>query len=187
MRELTTPAFVQNWRGPKLRLVATGMGATLGGLFAIPGSSNLIDSLFIPYSKDSLERFIRKAEVPGYDAVFGENAASSVSKEMVVAMHAANCCEASNAVAPVTITAAITTSRYRKGNNHAFIAVGLANPVVYHLLLDKLQEHEHVEPAIIPKRHIQDTLISLVALHLATGIPSSVLDELQAVGALTEV
>jgi hypothetical protein len=136
----------------------------------------LIDSITIPYSKESVSDLLRRLHPQGGEDVI--ESAQSVSQEMVVALHLCNSRNLRGTI-PVTATGAITTTRYRRGENHAFIATGQASVEVYHLLLDKLSEQEHTPEAVAKKRYIQDRMVSEVALTMALGAQSDIVDELQ--------
>lgn len=183
MARLDMEALVKSYTGPKLRLLFTGVGSYASGLIGIPGSSALIDSITIPYSKESVSDVLRRLHPQAEDVI--ENA-QSVSQEMVVALHFCNSRELRGTI-PVTVTGAITTNRYRRGENHAFIALGQASVEVHHLLLDKLTEQEHVAEVVAKKRYIQDRMISEVALAMALGMQSDLVDELQKTDYLVRV
>jgi len=184
MAKFDIQALVKNYAGPKLRLLLTGVGSFASGIIGIPGSSAVIDSISIPYSRESVETLLKRHHPLALHVL---EKASSVSQEMVVALHLCNCVDAQS-VRPITITGAITTTRYRRGENHAFIAFGGQEDVeVYHLQLDKLKEEEHTDELVAQKRYVQDRLVSEVALAMATGTPSDLVDELQKNGFLTRV
>ncbi len=178
-------SFVSNYAGPKLRLLLTGVGSYATGILGIPGSSAVIDSIYVPYSRESVAALIERLH-PNAADVLGN--AGSVSQEMVVALHLCNSHDLREAL-PITVTGAITTTRYRRGDNHAFIAFGHPSSVdVYHLQLDKLDEADHSDTyKVSRKRYIQDRMISECALALATGTSSDLVDELQTGGFLVRV
>jgi len=181
---LDLESFVSSYQGPKLRLLFTGAGAWASGLLGVPGASSVVDSLHIPYSYDAVRSLLEKWH-PNADTVLENSGA--VSAEMATALHLCNCHDLGSLV-PVTVTAAITTSRYRKGDNHAYIVVGHPSSFdVYHLILDKLSEQEHVQPMITTKRYVQDRVIGEVALSLACSLSHPLLSELMEGGYLVRL
>lgn len=176
--------FVKSYTGPKLRLLFTGVGSFATGILGIPGASNVVESIFVPYSKESVVSLILEKHPTPHD--FLEAGYSSVSLEMVNGLHACNSRKAEGLL-PVTVTGAITSTRYRRGENHAFIAMGLGSVDIYHLQLDKLKEEEHTEDQVYIKRYVQDRMVSESAIALATGTQSDLVDELQKNGFLRKV
>jgi nicotinamide mononucleotide (NMN) deamidase PncC len=185
MAKFDVQALVKNYAGPKLRLLMTGVGSYATGIIGIPGSSSLIDSIYIPYSRESVAELIERLHPNASDVL---EKAASVSQEMVVALHLCNSAKLKGEL-PVTITGAITTSRYRRGENHAFIAFGSPSIMeVYHLKLDKLEEADHADEHVVArKRYVQDRMVSETALAMATGTQSDLVDELQTGGFLVRL
>lgn len=179
MAKFDIHTFVKTYKGPKLRLLLTGVGSYASGIIGIPGASAVIDSITIPYSKESVSLLLERFHpCPGEADDWG-----SVSAEMVVGLHLCNSRDLGGAI-PLTVTGAITTNRYRRGENRAFIAFGQESVEVYHLQLDKLAQEEHTEEAATQKRYVQDRLVSEIALALGTGSQSDLVDELQKGGFL---
>lgn len=185
MTKFDVQALVKNYAGPKLRLLMTGVGSYATGIIGIPGSSAMIDSVYVPYSKESVAELLERLHPNAAEVL--ENA-GSVSQEMVVALHLCNSHNLRGAL-PITITGAITTTRYRRGENHAFIAFGHPSSMeVYHLKFDKIPEEDHAHEAkVLYKRYVQDRMICEAALAMATGTQSDLVDELQTGGILVRL
>lgn len=184
MNKFDMQSFVEQYSGPKLRMLFTGVGSYATGITGVAGASKVVDSIFIPYSQESCMNLFTRLYPKGLDV---SEAHGSVSEEMVVALHACNCTDLGTSV-PLTVTGAITTNRYRRGDNHAFIAFGPANdPEVWHLHLDKLSEEEHTPEAAAQKRYFQDRLVSEVALCLATHLATELLHDLYEGGHLVRI
>lgn len=170
-------SLVRDYKGPKLRILMTGVGSYATGIIGIPGSSEIIDSITIPYSRESVSRLLTHTHPQFHDIL---ESASDVSQEMVVALHMCNSEYLGDCV-PLTVTGAVTTNRYRRGDNQAYIATGHPSSMeVYHLMLDKMEESEHSDAdKVAQKRYLQDRMISEVALAMAAGMQSDLVDELQ--------
>lgn len=102
----------------KLNLVITGGGAkVIGELLAVPGASNTVSEAIVPYSKESLADFI------------GAEPESSCSAATAKIMAASGFMRPSfrqekrhGNVASIACTAALATSRPKKGEHRCFIA-----------------------------------------------------------------
>ena len=177
-------SFVSEYQGPKLRMLFTGVGSYATGLLGVPGASKVLDSIQVPYSHEACSLLFKRHYPQGLEV---SETHGSVSKEMAVALHACNSADLGDLI-PITVTAAITTSRYRRGDNQAFIAVGKPdNLEVWHLRLDKLTEEEHQPEAVLTKRYFQDRLVSEVAICLATSLTTPILTDLLEGGHLVRV
>lgn len=184
MKKFDIQSFVEQYSGPKLKMLFTGVGSYATGITGVAGASKVVDSIFVPYSHESCTKLFTRLYPEGLDV---SETHGSVSEEMVVSLHACNCADLGTSV-PLTVTGAITTSRYRRGDNHAFIAVGSANDLeVWHLHLDKLTEEEHTAEAAAQKRYFQDRLVSEVALCLATHLTTELMHDLHEGGHLVRV
>lgn len=152
--------FLESYKGPKLSLLFTGCGAHAAELLLVPGASKVLYDLQIPYSHEAVEVLTGPLAVP------------SVSKERVLALHARYRPED---VLRVTVTAAITSARYRQGENHAYIAIDSANTGsrVWHLTLRKVEEKYHKSSGqhsvAAMARNIDDYMICEIALTLVLG------------------
>jgi len=181
---LDLPSVVQTYKGPKLRLLFTGAGAWASGLLGIPGASSLVDSLYVPYSHESVHGLLRDRH-PDPESIIQN--CGSVSQEMAVALHLCNSHNIGNCI-PVSVTAAVSTNRYRKGDNHAFIVVGPPSSFsTYHLALHKLSEEEHTPEAVAAKRYIEDRMIGEVALALSLDVESQLVNILKEDGHLVNL
>lgn len=150
--------LIEMYKGPKLSLLFTGCGARAAELLKEPGSSGVLYDLHIPYAQEATQALTGPLEV------------SSVSKEMVLALHDRKVPEG---VCRVTVTAAITSTRYRRGDNHAYIAVDSDDGVrVWHLKLPKMEEENHKgRGKILANRVFEDSTICDVAILLGTNQP----------------
>lgn len=150
--------FVTQYEGPKLSLLFTGLGADAAQIVAIAGASRVVYDIQIPYAREAVE------------AITGPLDAPSVSKEQVLALHARTCPQG---VRKVTVTGAITSTRYRRGENHAYIAIDSTDggPVrTWHMSLRKMDEKYHERPLVVNSaRRCDDAMICEVAFNLLMG------------------
>jgi hypothetical protein len=125
--------FVRTYEGPKLAIVATGGAAHLGDLAAIPGASRVLHSVDVPYATEL---------VPLKDY-------SAVSEERLYELKEfySFCYGGPKGIRWIIVTAALTTDRYRRGPNHAWVQITGRN---HYFAMDKLSEAEHFELAQIP-------------------------------------
>lgn len=153
--------FVDSYDGPRLSLIFTGCGAHAASLLLVPGASKVLHDIQIPYAHEAVEALVGQLSTP------------AVSKERVLALHARSCPEG---VLRVTVTAAITSRRYRRGDNHAYIGVDTTDGTkVYHLTLFKIPDNAHTSTkAVSEARELEDFLICDTALGLATSQPIEV-------------
>lgn len=148
--------FIQGYDGYPIRVVAAGAGISLSQICTYPGASKVIDGVLIPYSNQSMENMIGKVE-------------KVVSKETIEKFFELY---DDTSVLQVCITGALTTNRYRKGDNHAYI--GLISPTrkdIYYVTLEKAPEelYNNFTPGqLIKLRQYEDNLISYITLILAT-------------------
>lgn len=174
--------------GKKIMAVIAGGGVSVARLAMIPGSSKALGATWMPYDQDETVTWMESRDVSG--KAFQEKAVcAAAAKEL----HSAMTHVYGDSGQLLSITASITTNRYRKGDNQAFIAVNWDDPI-YHLKLDKLDESVYndpikpwVEQKIFYKRQEEDEQIATVALKLLTGFEKETLDEDFANGRLTRL
>ena len=164
---------VNEYSGPKLAIIVAGGGSGIARLCVIPGVSKVLYSMVCPYDTAATIKLIEQNG--GVCRYFKHKAVSpEASWEL------ARCWEVRGGkeVVVIGITGAITTSRYRRGNNEAFISIGRGEiNAQYHIKLGKLPEsiyEDHIIPwregVIFRTREKEDELIAMTALNLATGI-----------------
>lgn len=169
---------VANYKGRKISAVVTGCGAWFTEIISAPGASRVVDEIQVLYSDQAMFRFLR--ENLSHDAYVEASTAASVSQTrarlMLRALEKATQGRFTNLVA---VTGAITSARFRKGSNRAWIALSTdISKSTWCLELDKLAENEHTPPNVFRSRLAQDRMISEVALSLVTGLPSKLCFEL---------
>lgn len=128
-----TPNFAKLFSLPnpgnrKIKLYCAGVGFSFADIIARPGCSSLLSDIHYLYSEESLTRLF--------------SVEKAVSRETAVnlAIH-----QQGDIV--VGVTGAITSARYRRGNNEAYIALmkpDLKSPIVKHVKLFKMPEAEHL-------------------------------------------
>jgi nicotinamide mononucleotide (NMN) deamidase PncC len=179
----TLTHFVQNYNGPKIAILATGGGMNLARIATIPGASRVLHSFYCPYETEETLRFLRENHPT--PAAFQASAVSAgAARELYEAM-----ANKYRNQAVLVITAACTSSRWRRGENRAFIACKNSEGVVevWHLKIPKATEAEYrsYTPEIIAQvRDLEDQGISNTALALLANI-THVLEGLKTDGALT--
>lgn len=150
--------FVDNYVGPPLAIIVLGGGASLSRLATVPGSSRVLDGLALSWSKESSLELLWNIPTSGENFKF-------VSKEVVQCLKT----EITDGISPldcqpVAISAALTTNRYRKGDNHAYVAF---SDSVWHLHLPKFDENQYKEKgsmSLVAVREWEDMIITMFVL-----------------------
>ncbi len=140
--------FVKNYNGLPVSFVCAGGGIGLSDILKVPGASKVCNSIELPYSELSSKNilyktaacFPRRGRCP-YEEKFG-------SDFKAVCPHTASefsLYASLNAPIGIGVTAALTTNRYRKGDNHAYIAISTNNEIqVFHTKFTKLSEDSYI-------------------------------------------
>tara|TARA_R100001132_G_C3254003_1_gene80211 strand:- start:501 stop:1058 length:558 start_codon:yes stop_codon:yes gene_type:complete len=180
--------LMTHYSGAKIKAVFAGAGNYILRSLEIPGASSFVDSFVVPYSNESKERYLKVHHPLVEGALNVLKHYPAVSPEVAITLHEALCASGGEAL-PVTISAALETTRERKGPNQAFIVFGHASDYeTWHLSLSKASEAERSKASEIEnKRFVQDQLISKTALSLAFEIPSVIRTELEDGGYLRRI
>lgn len=170
--------FLKTYEGPKLAFVVTGGGIGIHNLAETLGASRVLHAIYVPYSYEESERFISNAMGPIHGPILGKQYTDGA-----VSQHgAALLCMAAQRNWPgcrvVVCTAATTTSRYRRGDNQAYIAMidpGKAfteSVKHFHLKLSKISEPDYQmmgQGYAAWKRRSEDLEITRFLLNVANG------------------
>ena len=177
---------VEEYKGPPLSMVLAGAGSYAARIIECPGASGVVDSIYMPYSRERLDYWTwfqhTEKGIPYPDQTHMDKV-QAVSQEMVEVMHWSN---NGDGVMPLTVTAAVSSKKQRQGGNRAFIAVGPHRMFeVWHLVMAKLDDVDFEDVnKVNTKRFVQDRMVSECALHLATGVSSTLAEELNEGGYL---
>lgn len=154
--------FVKKYNGPLITFRVTGGGISITNLCLIPGSSQSIYRIDVPYGEGCFGEALE-----GY---------KSVSKEVSQYLSVQNDGEE---FLGVGITAALTTSRWRRGDNHAYISIyrpgHSKNEETWHLNIPKMREEVYrsaAETKIHKQREIEDQAVARIALGLIADRPA---------------
>ena len=166
--------LVNHYKGPKLSIMVAGAGVTLAQLQTIPGCSRILHGIYLPYSEQSLLSLLAKegreyAAKPHFKAVSAEVA------EMM-ALRARLLTKDREAVG-IGITGALTTNRYRKGDNGGYVAVcmsknGEVKTFCTSFSLPKLPEAEYNQlnvDAVNNLRLLEDCQVSELVCNAILG------------------
>jgi hypothetical protein len=151
--------FITNYEGPQLAICAVGIGSHLNALTLYPGAAKCIYTIHAPYAVEAVKEFIESA------GVRYPSEAKSVSLEMLDALDEAlknkypNCTR-------VTMTGAVISQRYRRGLDHAYVAI---NGKTIYFELEKCSEEQHALLSSKPEllelyRSNQDDTVSAYCL-----------------------
>lgn len=163
---------VAEYKGPKIGFVLTGGGTGVAQLATIIGVSKLLHAIHIPYSYDESVQLISAALGAQVGEEYREKAVSEKSARLLClgGLKRWPGCRV------IACTAATTTSRWRRGENQAFIAVGKFKPILevkeHHLKLSKLGEEDYNsagEGYISWKRRAEDREITEFIFGLVFG------------------
>lgn len=152
---------VNEYNGPKLALIVTGGGIGMHQLAQTLGASKILHVVYTPYSFEESARFIREAWTKQETVIEAvERAVCRFTDKAVSPTGAKTLCQAGMLTWPtcrvIACSAATTTSRYRRGENQAYICSGylyndplsiepLEQVDEYHLPLSKLSMKEYEE------------------------------------------
>jgi nicotinamide mononucleotide (NMN) deamidase PncC len=181
--------FVQNYNGPKVAILATGGGMSLANLGTIPGASRVLHSFYCPYETEETIQFLRAnhpaMDDPDHKFIFET---SAVSPGACLELYQAMAARYPNANV-IAVTAACTSTRWRRGENRAYVACKSSDGVVevWHLKMPKATQDEHAEFSandILLIRGMEDQGIGNAAMALAGNI-NTILEGLKADGTIT--
>lgn len=177
---------VNEYQGPKLAFMVAGAGASLARLATIPGASRILHEVACPYDVEATKRYIKDSL--GHVRYFSSKAVSAdsaweISRALVQRVP--------EGVIAVGVTGAATSTRYRRGNNEAFISVG-QGPVNhnFHVKLVKPDEslytsstftEEKRQELICRIRFEEDETIAAATLQVVTGFqpPESICEQVE--------
>jgi hypothetical protein len=179
--------LVAAYQGKKIIGVIAGGGVSLARIAMVPGSSKILGAMWMPYDEDETVTWMEAREVDP-KAFSNQAVCGKAAGELFMALAHVY---ADNA-ALVAVTGALTTNRYRRGENAAYISID--PETAYKLTFDKLAEDVYsdpikpwVEQKIFYKRQEEDEQIAEVALKLLTGFEADTLKALYDNGNLTKI
>ena len=170
---------------PKLSAYCVGGGASLALLSAIPGSGRYISGIRVFSDRDTVS-----AEI---DEMLGSRAAKMYLDKAVqlrTALYLANmACRKNPDGVGVGVTAALTTTHYRKDNAHAYIAFTENDykiATVYHVIWPEISELEHADNKL-SRRQLEDEQISRLILSIVYGFENDFFDRMKEDGMVKEL
>lgn len=176
-------SFVKEYNGPQISVLAAGAGLSILDVAKIPGSSKVLHAFHAPYATDATAEFIASNSTAEAAHNFTLKCVSQMSAvDLLLSLERMNKKNGHWELCNIAITGAVTTSRYRRGDNHAYIAIRRNHVAeIWHLTLSKLPEEFFKNEAsnpdfnnrIIRQRIEDDERISLVSLALGTGFNTS--------------
>lgn len=156
--------FKETYKGWKLSFYLTGGAISISDFLKVPGAGKFIHGIYLPYSEEANQTFVLSH--------YGTPAKNlpSVSQESVKTYdHVLKAMNNDDRVLRVVASCALTTNRYRRGDNKAYISY--AN-IIWKLTLNKLDEEEHKkysEYEIGLLRQAEDFKVSQAVLSCITG------------------
>lgn len=128
--------FREKYEGKKLSFYLAGGAVSIVDFLKVPGAGRFIYSIHIPYDEKANKNFIEEITYP---RLWSEPSVSYSTVRMYddVLRELNNNSE----VLRVVVSCALTTNRYRKGDNRAIISF---NGELWKLMLNKLSEKEHL-------------------------------------------
>lgn len=168
---MTPKDFIANYNGPPVFITAAGCGSKFAELLSMPGASKVVEMIQFPYSKRLVMGVAgHEEDCCGLKCVSDMYAAEFIQNNLVDEV--LEC-------PMLVVTGALTTDRYRQGDNEAYF--GIYNPAtaaeekpfsIYHLKLDKKSQadYQKLTPDEIQKiREFEDFLIVSAGLNLLMG------------------
>lgn len=177
---------------PQINVIAAGGGVSLAQLLMVPGSSAYVGGMEFPYEQSVVTELL-----DSHSSKF----AKAYAEKAVSAEVACGLAEIAKRKSPMNvgigITAALTTNRYRRGDNHAYICMSTADyniERIVHVKFEKLPETLHADDRqvwrdayIHDKRITEDRTIAMLALALAFGFEVEHYHTMKNSGMLEEV
>lgn len=166
-------SFQDYYKGPLLSLWITGGGFSLLDMLKRPGCSKILNNVIIPYSENQIIKLLDKHWLWNK-----EDHIKSCTPEAVDLYRRCLELESGPGGCYVAVSAALTTNRYRKGKNHAFIAfkndhdeeqlweLNLMKP------LESLFQSNDAERTCGVLRMAEDEMVALSAMSLLLDDPS---------------
>ena len=133
--------FIEEYMGPKISIVALGCGVNLSQLLSIPGASDVVHSIIFPYSTSSVDGLIENYLLGSKIEKYFSELTSKVLTDLAIDLIPI----AGGDVIGIGLSGALTTNRYRKGENgvYAGISDGIETIDTQYLELPKLSEEEY--------------------------------------------
>ena len=134
--------FRENYKGWKLSFYLTGGGICIADFLKMSGGGRFIHAIYMPYDA---EAHATLQEIGGNHLVWNY---PSVSKEAVIEYDSIlKNLNRDDRILRVVASCALTTTRYRRGDNKAIISFidDKGNQRIWKLLLKKIEEKEHNE------------------------------------------
>lgn len=176
-------SFISTYQGPKVSVLATGGGFGVGAIGMIPGASRLLQSFYSPYSSEESISFVERY---GDQKCVDDFTTKAVSKEAVEALFRSLVWKdvifsKGGTLIHLALTASLTTSRYRRGNNEVFFRFQKPDqlPQTWKLELPKLpqMQHERLTPTQVSAiRSEEEALITLAVLAKVFDFEASALE-----------
>lgn len=175
-------AFVRDYDGPQISVLAAGAAISVIDVTKIPGSSRVLYGFHAPYATEATCEFINTNFCGESAHNFKLKCVSETAAfDLLLSLERYNKKHGEWNLCNVAVTGAVTTNRYRRGNNHSFIAFRNKEMLVevWHHNLMKLPEEFFTEDnkksnadwdnRVIKQRVEDDENFSVMALALGTG------------------
>lgn len=176
--------FRKNYTGPKIAFLISGGGYSCLKFRQFPGASSIIEQAIEPYSGLSFANFLNDAiaattacSLDGEPQPYYDENSSFCNQEILdPAIRSMENYVDSEETLIVVVTAALTTNRYRLGENRAFI--GFSDGRRFKLSLPKINEPSHAfmlsnAPSLLDEhRFREDSLVGQVVLALIMNDPN---------------
>lgn len=168
-----TNAFRKMYNGPRIAFLISGGGYSCLNFRQLPGASRILDQAVEPYSSNSFADFLNSnLDVNLYD----DNSRFCDESILDEAVYALENYVNNSEVLCVVVTSALTTDRFRRGDNRALIA--FSDGRRFRLSLPKLEEQFHNyltqnNQSILDKIRLEeDNILGQVVLSLIMNDPS---------------
>lgn len=143
--------FIDDWskrNQPPIAFMITGGGFSLVDIGKVPGASSVLSSVYIPYGMADSEGFAHDALEDGEVNPLSDGSIKFVGPEAteLYSLALKNTCQ-HNSVIQIVINASLTTNRWRRGDNEAYIWIrgygGKGSLTKFHYKMKKLSEEEY--------------------------------------------
>jgi len=171
-----TELFINEWKNREesslVSFVITGGGFSILDIGKVPGSSGVLSSAFIPYGTADTIKFAEHALEPGESNPLLDDSIKFVGPEATELYSKALLRTTPyTEVVQVVINASLTTTRWRRGKNEAYIWIRDVDGIVtqYHYEIEKITENQYKEltkDEVSQMRLDEDQMIAGVVMSL---------------------
>jgi hypothetical protein len=167
--------FRSEYKGPPIYFFITGGGHSCLDFRRFPGASKLLRGAFEPYASEEIAEFMNGFHQGGQH-IDPSNFSFCTEQMTIDALSALSGFVHDTIALMVVVNSALTTDRWRRGDNRSYIATSRGN--LFKFNINKLDEEtygvlQRNKPALIDDiRHMEDAKVGQVVLAIIMNDPT---------------